>query len=184
MAGPAGSWHWAGAQATARWRTWRSAASRWLAWMGVGVPRLSGGRLQEDGYNGLRSVGCQAGWPQAVFQRPKATHDSHVATCSMLPAVCHAGGACLAGMYGRFANIVFIHLARGSACPLRASRDGAGEVLPSSRADRSSMRVFWRASSSSAQRAFSFSRASFSSLYCRGTCVGKAGSSFRRLNKP
>lgn len=57
-------------------------------------------------------------------------------------------------------------------------------ALPSSRAERSSMRVFWRASSSSAQRAFSFSRATFSSLYCRGTCVGKAGSSFRRLNKP
>lgn len=56
--------------------------------------------------------------------------------------------------------------------------------VPSSRAERSSMRVFCRASSSSAQRAFSFSRATFSSLYCRGTCVGKAGSSFRRLNKP
>lgn len=43
------------------------------------------------------------------------------------------------------------------------------DVSPSSLRDRSSALIFWRASSSSEQRARSLSRAAFMSLYCRGT---------------
>lgn len=60
-AGRAGSGRWAGARATARWRTWRSAAWRWPAWTGAGGLRLSGGLLGRDGSNAFRLAGPPRG---------------------------------------------------------------------------------------------------------------------------
>lgn len=144
--------------------------------MGVGGLQLSGGQLGRDQSSAFRLVGSPRGpnqvdCPGAGSQRPETTRT---------PGVPY--GPCQ-GCHHHQAELVSAHLLETGPQP-GAPPSLSRAPVPSSRAERSSMRVFCRASSSSAHRAFSFSRATFSSLYCRGTCVGKAGSSFRRLNKP
>lgn len=82
MAGQAGSWHWAGAQATARWQTWRSAASQWLAWTGGGGLWLSGEQLGRHQSNAFQLAGSPRGpaqvyCPWADFQR-HPTERTHI----------------------------------------------------------------------------------------------------------